>query len=214
MTGLSQTQYVLGLLTYRNPQTPIADFITADVLISAIISKDYDTVCFLYNVSGIVGSNDFGIWPLHAAAYVGYLDICQIFFASHEIAGLDVASTFSPLHFACFHANLEAIRFLITKGANVNAVGKYCYPHKDRRSTEILEVLDGSRYARPFEILNRQGRVGENPECVTPCAILLIHAGATPDEGTVSIAATSWEVTLLSELLGTGANPNGNNPLG
>ncbi|KAI0528183.1 ankyrin repeat-containing domain protein [Xylaria bambusicola] len=107
IAGLSQTQYVLNLLKHGNPHKSITDFITADVLISAVISKDFDTIRFLYDRSGSVGPNDFGIWPLHAAAYVDYLDICEIFFPSYENAGLDVTSTFSPLHFACFHANLE-----------------------------------------------------------------------------------------------------------
>ncbi|KAJ3561254.1 hypothetical protein NPX13_g9020 [Xylaria arbuscula] len=47
LAGLLQTQYVLDLLTSRNPSKSITDFVTADVLISAVISEEFDTICLL-----------------------------------------------------------------------------------------------------------------------------------------------------------------------
>ncbi|KAJ8128472.1 hypothetical protein O1611_g5162 [Lasiodiplodia mahajangana] len=45
-TGLLETQYILDLLGSRSPSKPIAEFITADVLISAVIKGRYDTTSF------------------------------------------------------------------------------------------------------------------------------------------------------------------------
>ncbi|KAI0544322.1 ankyrin repeat-containing domain protein [Xylaria curta] len=210
VAGLSQTQFILDLLSRRNPLQSITDFITADVLISAIISKDFDIVYLLYNVSGSVGPNDFGIWPLHAAAYVGYLDIFQILFASHGVSGLDVTSTFSPLHFACYNANLEIVQFLITKGANVNAVAKYKHSGDERREWCILDLLDGSDMT-PLDLLFYRWNKIENQLYVVPCVTMLIHAGVKPNREAVNIAAINYDVAFLSVLLNTGVDLNEEN---
>ncbi|KAI1109481.1 ankyrin repeat-containing domain protein [Nemania sp. NC0429] len=213
VAGLSQTQVILNLLSCRNPLQSITNLITADVLISAIISQDFDTVHLLYNLSGSVGPNDFGVWPLHAAAYVGHLEIFQILFASHEVSGLDATSTFSPLHFACFNANLEVVQFLIAKGANVNAVAKYKPSGEERIPMGILDVLNGENYT-PLSLLMYQWDELADTRDVASCAIMLIHAGAEPDVNAVNLAAINYEVALLSVLLDTGVDPDGDNEEG
>ncbi|KAJ3561252.1 hypothetical protein NPX13_g9019 [Xylaria arbuscula] len=144
---------------------------------------------------------------------MGNLDICQIFFDSHESAGSDVTSTFSPLHFACFNAHLEVVRFLITKGANVNAVANYRHFHERKEAFRILKFLHDIEDATPFDLLLCQlGWVKD--QLVASCAILLINAGAKPNECAAALDNTQRGGVLLSKILNAEINPHESNSNG
>ncbi|KAI1127530.1 ankyrin repeat-containing domain protein [Nemania abortiva] len=211
-TGLSETAYILGLLESHNPSKPITELITADVLISAAAANQYATASFLYNIPGISGiylANDCGITPLHAAAHEGHLRICQLFFDLHDTHFSDDTFIPSPLHVACYHSHQDVVRFLITNGADVNAVAKAAYrlllgidrTHSNGVSVNGLTPLD--------MVFERDDKDDDNGS--ESCAIMLINAGAKLTGREVVFAASGLHLDLLSVALAAGVDPNAKN---
>lgn len=128
--GISETQYILNLLATWNKSKSIATFITADVFISAASAGQNDTIRFLYGQSSIIAANNFGITPLHAAAYNGYLSTCQILVPLQGAHVLDFTPMYSPLHFACYNCHQDVIQFLISHKVPMSS---YCqgWPHQE-----------------------------------------------------------------------------------
>ncbi|KAI0453496.1 ankyrin repeat-containing domain protein [Xylaria acuta] len=212
-TGLSETLYILDLLASRNRSKSISEFITAGVLISAASAGQYDTVCLLYSISGIVVANGYGITPLHAAAYHGDLNTCQLLFPLQAACVSDVTPMFSPLHVACYAGNQDVVHFLITKGANVNAVTRVCHTDEEQNACRFFShhyfnfslVSDSA----PLEMVLKAIENHVYAEEAASCAIMLIKAGAELN-GTevVYYAASGLHLDLLSVALAAGADPN------
>ncbi|KAI0906918.1 ankyrin repeat-containing domain protein [Ustulina deusta] len=220
-TGLSETQYILDLLKSRNPSKPITEFITADVLISAAAAGQYDTVCFLCSKSGIIAANDCGITPLHAAAYGGNLEICQLLFPLHDSHVSDVTPMFSPFHAACYRGHEDVVHFLIEKGANINVVASFgCTDEERRAACRLFSNTDWKYLSELHDDLTPLDMVlegAQNSSAVgkaVSCAIQLINAGAKPSGREVIFAANHLYPPLLSVALAAGADLNKKNSRG
>ncbi len=220
-TGLSETQYILDLLKSRNPSKPITEFITADVLISAAAAGRYDTVCFLCSKSGIIAANDCGITPLHAAAYGGNLEICQLLFPLHDSHVSDVTPMFSPFHAACYRGHEDVVHFLIEKGANINVVASFgCTDEERRAACRLFSNTDWKYLSELHDDLTPLDMVlegAQNSSAVGKAvsfAIQLINAGAKPSGREVIFAANHLCLPLLSVALAAGADLNKKNSRG
>ncbi|KAI0099654.1 ankyrin repeat-containing domain protein [Nemania sp. FL0031] len=204
--GVSETQHILDLLRSQNPSRPIAEFITADVLISAVEAGHYDTASLLYSLSSIPSANDCGITPLHAAAYKGYLSMCQLFFSWYNTSGSNVTSVHSPLHVACYYGFEDVVHFLIKEGANTNAAVRL--DETDIKHGDAVYRLFSHFGPRPPNDLTPLDMVFKNDNMSEPCAVMLIKAGAKLSGHEVHIAASKLYPNLLSVALAAGADPN------
>ncbi|KAI0437801.1 ankyrin repeat-containing domain protein [Xylaria telfairii] len=179
-TGLPETQHILRLLESRNPPEAIRQFVTSDVLISAVLAHGHNTVAFLHNKFGVVAANDYGLTALHAAARTGHLSTCQLLFPSYSAHASDSAFKFSPLQIACYYRHQDVMQFLIAEGADVN-VAKVAI-------TMRRGIGDWYMHApTPLEMVF-MGTQEPNTEA---CAIMLLRAGAEFSKYAVAYVADS-----------------------
>ncbi|XP_068967369.1 CARD- and ANK-domain containing inflammasome adapter protein-like [Bombus flavifrons] len=68
--------------------------------------------------------NEDGWTSLHAAAQNGHLHVVKYFIDEHREIDVDIIDNAcaTPLHTAAFHGKLNVVEFLLSKGANINAV--------------------------------------------------------------------------------------------
>lgn len=68
--------------------------------------------------------NEDGWTSLHAAAQNGHLDVVKYFIDEFKEIDVDINDNFcaTPLHTAAFHGKLNVVEFLLSRGANIEAV--------------------------------------------------------------------------------------------
>ncbi|KAK5628354.1 hypothetical protein RRF57_004069 [Xylaria bambusicola] len=213
-TGLWETQYILGLLASRNPYRLIAEYITADVLISAAAAGQYDTVCLLCRESPGVVANHFGITPLHAAICHGHLNICEFLISMYDEYTSDIVPTVTSLHVACYYWQEHIVRFLVRCGADVDAIARFSHTTEENNTvSRLLPAFNYSRrYTSKLYAVTPLDMIFANNKSFTTaaadCATVLINAGAKPSGREVDLAAMHAHLDLLSSCLAAGADPN------
>lgn len=200
---LQCAQYILGLLTSRYPSRPATEYITADVLISAAARGQYDTVSLLCGINGTAVANYYGITSLHAAAYEGHLHIYEVLFPLYGNRISGVTAIFSPLHAACWRHYHDVMHFLITQGADVNAVASLSHTAEKRNvMSQLFPNISFMDSVTPLDIVLNNKLAA--PVKVASSTIMLILADAKPTGHEVGLAAQWLHHDLLFGALAAG----------
>ena len=135
-------------------------------------------------------SNRRGETPLHWAAIKSDVKLVVALLAAganpngmtrskHAIG--NGAAKATPLHFAASRSSLEVIDCLLESGADPRAV-----------DSAGGSVLHSAVYSAEIRVLRK-----------------LIHVGADPNDGSLSLAVRDRDIEVVRELLSLGASPNG-----
>ncbi|KAJ3580092.1 hypothetical protein NPX13_g470 [Xylaria arbuscula] len=212
----AQTRYTLNLLSVKYPYASLADFITPDAFIAAAGAECHRTLRLFYSISKEITANENGITPLVVAASEGSLSICRLLLELQPTCIQSTTHALSPLHMATFLGHEHIVQFLITSGADVNAVAKienpkviswieeqtsFYFPIRKRIELTPLEAAVGM-------FNDSDGRLREYSYHPLSCAALLIRGGSELIGGEVYTAAFCGHLELLTAALGAGADPN------
>ncbi|CAN0214955.1 unnamed protein product, partial [Discosporangium mesarthrocarpum] len=94
----------------------------------ACVEGQVDTMEILLRGGATVEARDYrGQTPLHHSCSMGHLRVSQLlvqrYHADVSVTSNDLYRT--PLHFASIGGNLEVVQFLLSLGADINALEKY-----------------------------------------------------------------------------------------
>ncbi|KAM5386974.1 hypothetical protein ACJZ2D_000267 [Fusarium nematophilum] len=202
---------ILHQLSVRDPSEWSAPFVTADVFIAAARKGDDHTIRRLHEISPIgFLRNRRGITPLQVAVSYGRLSTCKLL--------LYLYNRLSPslLFLAALLGHEEILRFLIRKGADVNATIDWDDCRESARHCPSLVKLFGIRPSPTVLEMLLHAMKGRGDEaCLqTPqsnCLTFLIKKGAPLPVGTVHLFARKWLVKPLLAVLAAGGNQDKQN---
>ena len=167
-------------------------------------------------------TNDYGLMPLHQAAYGGHTEVVDLLIAKGADLKAKTKDGSTPLRVAADYGRKEVVELLIAKGADVDAKDKYGYTslymvaNKGQREMAELLIAKGAD-------VNARDNHGRTPLFETPnkeVAELLIAKGAdvntTNNYGLTPLSeAARWGHKEVAELLiAKGADVNAKDKYG
>ncbi|CAH0020359.1 unnamed protein product [Clonostachys rhizophaga] len=214
--GLSEMKFIIDLLRSKYPEKSTADFLSADVFISAAAEGKDDTSRYLYysiNPNGIA-SNCYGVTPLHAAARKGRLETCQLLM---NLQGYyPYTSTHpSPLHLASYGGHTQIVQLFLNRGADVDDIVTLQSPQERQRFLERYD-LHGVDFCTPCHLTplqllltrDRKATLRASTTKQVSCATTLVKAGAKLTGFEVLSAVEHLRLDLLTAALAAGGDPN------
>lgn len=154
------------LSQFINPKIiPSAIGVDCTELMEAVILNDEEQIrAILEKRPGEVNfPNMLGTTPLHCAALMGNLPLVQLLLAKHEpdVDLYDYSNTkgCTPLHFAALRRDLSVVHYLITHGADIEALA-------GGRQQPLDFAVQGSRLATAYLLLSHGARLHLAPDAI------------------------------------------------